>query len=371
MALSRKKARMPAPRSRRRIQVNPPKSLAQDAINDLKSVLNKAKLIKNQEDLETVPFSKYVASLMHANKDTVPTPLRPIKSFYKRIHYQDTITVNASGDLFAGGCLNQLARCGNGSSVSPILYCNDPAYSATSQTNSFTGNWNLDIVGTSGINVNGTAFSLANIQTAHIKFELSGVSNLNKQGQIHLFEDVEYLGYVGGASDSSYGPTLVNRYPVQDLPKCNHYKTVDIANMDSDNVLEYNFIPLASYANTTDYSVSNLSTSTQYLDRNNKNFGCVVTKAAVGTTIRILYDIVICLEVQNDYICDYPPVYSKTFVNPDPILAYMNTQRDLILHTHKQDYDHAMYTLGSKQIYPNAQDVSSSKIYNTFYHKPS
>jgi len=246
-----------------------------------------------------------------------------------------------------------LPKFGNLSTSSCILYVNEAAYNPTSTSNALTGGWNTNIVGTNGINLNTSAFTNGVMQNFHVQFELTGVSTLNKQGQIHLFEDQWDLAYSGNSLDTNISELVANAYPVQDLPKCKHYKSVEIANMDSSNHLVYNYIPPRAYANPAIMPITALTASGSTVIDTNKYFGCIVTNAAVGTTLRIKYDMVIELVVENDFICDYPPVYSKTYINPDPLLNYCASQTDLIIQTHSSDFDKGVYKEVSKQFGSN------------------
>jgi hypothetical protein len=42
----------------------------------------------------------------------------------------------------------------------------------------------------------------------HVKFVLTGVSVLNKQGTIHMAESIETDAYIGEAADNSYAAYL-------------------------------------------------------------------------------------------------------------------------------------------------------------------
>jgi hypothetical protein len=236
-----------------------------------------------------------------------------------------------------------LPRFGNTSTSSAILYCNDATYDPTSTSNSITGQWNLNLIGSSGSNLAPAAFELGEMQSFHIDVELTGVSNLNKQGQIHLFEDTYYVARYGNSTDTNYNSALLNDYVVQDLPKCNHYRSIEIANMDSSSCAQYHYIPLVSYADNSLLQVDAMTSNSIVYSKYNKNFGCIVTNAAVGTTLRVKYDMVIELAVENDYICDYPPVNTKTYVNPDKILAYLNSKTDLIINTSVHDHSGELY----------------------------
>ena len=300
-------------------------------------------------------FSDYIRSLLHHDQPLVTSPLESRKMFYKRIKYQDTITVNAAGHCFVGGSIFGIAGFDKTSTASPILYANQTGYDPTTTTNNLTGGWNSAIIGSTGLNVSSTEVESQYVQSAHIKVSLTGVSNLNKQGQIHMFEDVNRYYRLGNSTDTVYNDLFVNSYPIQDLPKCNHYKRVDIMNMDSSTALEYNYIPLLnplSYYSLPPMGETNNRQSDESI---NKIFGIVVSNAASGTTLRLEYEIVLVQEIDNDYINNYPPIYSNIFIDANPALQMLQQNTGNILRTEKhQDlydlvqtvkkHDHEGYT---------------------------
>lgn len=300
-------------------------------------------------------FSDYIRALLYHDQPLVTSPLESRKMFYKKIKYQDTITVNSAGHCFVGGSMFALAGFDKTSTASPILYANQTTYDPTITTNSLTGGWNLAIIGPTGLNVSLSEVKRQYVQSAHIKVSITGVSNLNKQGQIHMFEDVDHSYRYGTSTDTTQNDLVVNEYPIQDLPKCNHYKRVDIMNMDSSTALEYNYIPLQNPL--TYYSLyPNAETTNSSGNENiNKTFGIIVSNAASGTTLRLEYEIVLVQEIDNNYINNYPPVYSNIFVDADPALQMLQQNTGNILRTEKhQDlydlvqtvkkHDHEGYT---------------------------
>jgi hypothetical protein len=328
---------MSAPRTRRIIPTIPPKSYSQQVYQQLANNLAKANNKLNQSETAYQPLSDFTAMLLHKHDRIVPTPLEPRKLFYKLVRYQDTIQVNANGHLFAGGSFRTMVSLATNSSASTIAYVNEPTYNPTSTTNALTGGWNINIIGNSGLNLSPTAFPNGYIVTAKVAATITGVSNLNKQGQVHIFEDNDEYNYRGTATDTSYSEILVNDYPLQDLPKCVHYKSVDIVNADSDTALEYTYIPLSLNADSELQQIENFTGSGYNASRHNKVFGFIVSNAAPGTTLRLQYSIVVALDVSNNFISDYPPIFSKIHINPDPLLMLLNQDSDVIIRVHKHD----------------------------------
>ncbi len=289
-------------------------------------------------------FSDYIRTMLFHDQPICTSPLEPRKLFYKKVKYQDTLQVNASGHLFIGGCIRALSAFGNSSTTSPILYANQSGYSPTSTSNALTGGWNLTLVGSSGINIASAEIPRQYIMNAHLSFSLSGVSNLNKQGQIHMFEDLNATARYGAAGDLVYNSALVNEYPIQDLPKCSHYKRLDIMNMDSSTTMEHNYIPLMNDLILGTQTVGAYSVSSTFTGSQNKTFGFIISSAAVGTTVRVEYEILFAQEVNNDYINNYPPEYSRIYVDADPTLQLLQQNTNNILRTEKHD-DNAVFEL--------------------------
>lgn len=301
------------------------------------TIKNKIKSIKRASVSNTTPpaFSDYVRMLLYHDQPITASPLEPRKMFYKTVKYQDLIEVNSNGDLFVGGSIPYIARFGNGSTSSPILYAT--AGYLPMGTSSVTGGWNTDIIGIQGLNVSSVEVSQQYIMSAHVKVSLTGVSNLNKQGQLHIFEDTDNTPKYGISTDTVYNNALLNEYKIKDLPKCNHYARVDIMNMDSKTTLEYNFIPLENLRENWGLPVGNTSISSFGTVTTNKNFGFIVTSAAVGTTLRVEYEFKIAQEIQNDYINNYPPIYSKIFLDANPTLQFLQQNTNNIIKTEKHN----------------------------------
>lgn len=304
-----------------------------------KNLSNNVRKVKmNINKLPTPPaFSEYIRMTLFHDQPLTTWPLQSKKLFYKKIKYQDTLVVNASGNLFVGGSLHGIARFGSASIASPILYMNQTAYDPNISTHAaLTGGWNTNIIGTTGTNVNPIEVEAQRLIAGHIKFSLTGVSNLNKQGQLHFFEDVSPVLRHGTATDASQQEALVNEYSLTDLPKCEHYKRLDIMNMDSQSTLEYNYIPLSLYSNSL-IAVTPMTTSTSLYDDLNKNFGLIINSASANTTVRIEYELIFAQDIANDYINNYPPQYSQIYVDPNPTLQMLQQITDNIIKTEKHN----------------------------------
>jgi len=314
-------------RSQRRKKLNN----NQQAINTINNrvAVAKSKVLNSDE---SVAMSDFVRTLLHWDQPLSTAPLEPRKLFYKRVKYQDTIVVNSSGNCFVGGQMGALPQFNTSSTASPILYANQTGYSPTSTTNFVTGGCNLSIIGTTGVNLSGASVSRAYVQAAHLRISLTGVSNLNKQGQIHIAEDIDDSVRYDTAAGTTQNNLLLNEYPIQDLPKCTTYKRIDVANMDSKVQLEYHYIPLSLYNGTIEFTPATMSAGTQVVP-GNKTFMVIAASCATGTTLRLEYEIDLAMEIENDYINDYPPIWSKIYMNPDPTLMLLNQNPDYIIST--------------------------------------
>jgi hypothetical protein len=341
-ALHSKKAGVHANRIGNRVQRYTPITSKNELVaTEIKSKINRA--ISQISRTPAPPgFSEFTRQLLHSGQKQYPTPLESRKMFYKRVRYQDTLEVNANGSCFVGGSLAGLVIRDKTSTNSTLLYSNASGYDPTSTGNSIVGGWNTDIIGPSGLNLDKLAFTRAVLQSAHLKISVTGVSNLNKQGQIHIMEDMADVVYSGTSSSTLRNNELINEYPVQDLPKSTHYKRVDVMNMDSSSQMEYHFIPQRLYSRgdrNDDIITAYASTDLSDL-KDTKNFAIICTSCAVGTTLRLEYEFNIALEVENDYINDYPPIWSTIYINPDPTLMMLqqDTNKIIKVDRHGENY---------------------------------
>ena len=284
------------------------------------------------------PFIDYVRTLLHSGQPTSVAPLEPKKLYYKKVRYQDTLQVNSNGHCMIGFTPLKIGTYTTGSTRSFVMYNNSNSYDPTSTTNTLSsGLWNLNIVGTSGMNIT-SAFESLKTQSMHLKVSITGVSNLNKQGQIHIVEDINKDYYYGTASDTNIGASFANQYPLQDLPKCTHYRRVDVANMDSNSNIEYHYIPLSYYRSAPSTpTLTTAITGGSGDSSDNKNCIIIASNCAVGTTLRLEYEIVFACEVYNDYINDYPPIWSDIYVNPDPTLQVLQQNTNAVINIDKHD----------------------------------
>lgn len=311
----------------------------------MKPIKNVNKNIKNKNNFFAKPIknkkkkgpnkSSWTNIYKEMNKELLPLPLEPRKLFYKRVHYQDILTVNSSGNAFIGGCPRLLGMFSAGSTASPILYSNDTNYDPNSNTNATTGGWNTNIIA-NGVNIDPNIFTQSKVMKVLLSVSITAVSNLNKQGQIHIFEDIDKNSYYGTSTDTTRNDLLLNQYSIPELPRCTHYKCAEVMNMDSNTKLEYTYIPLSLYNQEFTIPTSYTSAGT-LISVDNKNFGIIASGCYPGTTLKLEYEIDLALEVVNSNINNYPPKWSNSVSNPDPILAIMQRNVDNVIRTHKHE----------------------------------
>jgi hypothetical protein len=310
-------------------------SQSQAVGNAIKRTINKAQNYYEVARERFEPFSKYVHMLLHENSPAVITPLNPLRVFAKRARYQDTIQVNSSGAALIALQPAALYRFGSTSTSSPVLYVNETSYNPDSTTNALTGGWNTNIVGTSGTNISTLAVNRSRVASMHVTFEITGVSNLNKSGTIHLAEHISPTYLYGTSTDTTSSEKLANNCAISALPKFAKYKSVEIVNMGSDSVLEYHYVPVTNMDMVAQFgqptNMTTASGDTQYFSDMGKNFCLVVKGAHPDTIIRARYEINLEFQVFNDYVNDYPPNYSRCFVQSEPTLQLINQHEDYII----------------------------------------
>lgn len=284
------------------------------------------------------PFSTYVHMLLHENSPPMLTPLTPVRAFMKRVYYQDTLAVNSNGDLAIVIQPLLLGKMGSASLASPVLYMNQTAYDPDATTQAgLIGGWNTDIIGPAGLNQLYSAIESARVASMHVSIQLTGVSNLNKQGTLHIAEDTAEVGFLGIAADSTYNELLLDNFSIQRLPKAGKYKSVEIMNMDASSNIEYHYFPVTNANLARQYqNVTTFSSSSQDIQMM-RRFALIIKSAATGTTARIRYEINLEQEINVDSINSYPPKYSRCFVDSEPTLQLISQNEDYVLRINSKE----------------------------------
>jgi hypothetical protein len=167
-----------------------------------------------------------------------------------------------------------------------------------------------------------------------MSMQLTGVSNLNKQGTIHIAETTESNYYYGDVNDTAQGENAVYRCAVPTLPRFEKYKSVEVMNMGPDSVLEYHYIPITNSSLIRDYHTPATRSTSGVLNFAapvGKVFTCIIRGAATGTTIRVRYEVTFECDISTNYINDYPPEYSRCFVDSEPTICMLNQNPDYTL----------------------------------------
>jgi hypothetical protein len=311
-----------------------------------------------------VPFQKYLHNLIYPNSPPVVTPLTPMKVFTKRIKFQDTLRVNANGHLCIVYQLDQIVNKASTSSVSPILYMNSTSYNPAVQAQAgLLGGWNIPII--QALRQEGTSIDSSRLSNLHVQFQITGVSALEKKGTIHLAETVVSDYTVGHVNDTVFQEAMLSHSSLSDLVLYNKYQSVEIMNMDSSSYLEYHYFPLSNrniieqYAPVTSSSTAgyyfNVTTNSPPLS---KYFVLIIADAAPDTTIRCVYEFNIENEIKTPYINDYPPTYSRCFMDSEPYINLMN-----------QDVDYTVRTGGHKSCNVGASLASGIRSLQSSLHK--
>lgn len=291
-----------------------------------------------RSNLIQTPLYKYIAGLIDFDEvaPSTLTPLTPGKKHLKTVRATQTITVNASGNLIIALTPAFVTRCDAASTYYYMYHDNSAPYDPNDATGA-TGTPTKNNIITSSLALDLTQISKIRTGSLHMRFRLSGVSNLNKQGTIHLLETVATDG-------NSTGP-LKSTFNIPYAPLCEVYKSIEIANMDLTSHIQYNYFPLANTDILSDYNsvanvISSLATSNPY-----KQFALIVSGAAVGTSIKIDLECTAECEVERNYINVFPVNYSNCFMDSNPTLQYLNQHHDLRIQTKQKSNNYIVPTV--------------------------
>jgi len=294
------------------------------------------------------------------------TPLTTGAKHLKTVRVNSSLTLNASGHGMLNLQPKYLASTAGASPASPIFYCNDNAYDpyATSST-SLPGPPDLTVATAAGLL--DTEIPNARVQSLHCKFTLSGVSNLNKKGTIHLMETSSAYKWVttGGAS---YIDPMIPLHNINEAPSHEVHRIVEIANMDSAVVMQYNYFPLTN-ANLNDEFL-HVGTSASFGDSGDtfKNFTLIVAGADTTTVVRCEYEVTYECTVASPFVNTYPVQFGKCFVNSEAALNLLNQQHEARIsvknYRHKPivNYVVTKQATEEKENLLFANDLSKAKI---------
>lgn len=264
------------------------------------------------------------------------------RSFLKKIKYRVSIPVSAYGRSFCAVKPLDLAYSDVNSTVSPFCKITLDTYDPNSTVNSLPDAANMFDLGILGINGTGIGvdeFDVSSIISFHACINLTGVSQLNKKGQIYIAEDRSnfYAKAMNPTGNGAIASTYCNKYPLSSLAKLYHSKRVEIANMDSSSALEYHWIPAQSYANTQAFRPHSLTSNATGQGTNEKHLIVIVEGADPTTILSWNIEIVLQMEPNVSYLNNYPVEPTTCLLNPDPELRLLEQDKNVVIRTNNKE----------------------------------
>jgi hypothetical protein len=292
--------------------------------NRIAKAINMTKRISG--DIHHSPLYKYIAGLIdfdHVARSSL-TPLLPGKYHLKTIRLTQTYQVSSSGNLKITFQPEYMTKPDSTSTFCYASYNDNVAYDPTSVVPTGLEDRITDFA--TALNLTETIMPRARTQSMHLKFHLTGVSNLNKQGTIHLMETLV------STSDALGGWAKTFNIPY--APLCEVYKQIEIANMDLSGAMQYNYFPLSNAFVLDQFNDVTNTTSSVISDvRPNKIFALIISGAAAGTKIRMEAELTAECEVENGYINTYPIEYTKCFIDSESTMCFLNQHPNLRINT--------------------------------------
>jgi len=297
--------------------------------NRLNKAINETRQIS--KNIQHTPLYKYIAGLIDFDEVARSnlTPMLPGKYHLKTVRLTQTYQVNANGNLIMLFQPYYMTEPDSTSTQGYCMYNNSAAYDPSSTSATGTATLITDFL--TALNLTSTIMPRVRTQSMHLRFHLTGVSNLNKQGTIHLMETL----ISNRNSSAAYETTLNIPY----APLCEVYRQVEIANMDLSCAMQYNFFPLSNSHVISQFNdvTNRIATSAFDVDPN-KIFALIVSGAAAGTKIRMEAELTAECEVEKGYINTYPIEYTKCFIDSEPTMCFLNQHPELRISVSKQSY---------------------------------
>jgi hypothetical protein len=274
----------------------------------------------------STPLYKYIAGLIDFdhNARSQLTPLSCGKLHLKTVRINKTIGVSSTGNLKISIAPKYVAMYDNTSTANNFKYDNSAAYDPTIVTGGGTSVAITELA--AACNLDELIMPKVRVQSLHIKFSLTGMSNLNKKGTIHLMESTSADYY----NNSDYATELNIPYgPVSEV-----YKGIEIANMTGNSDIQYNYFPMSTADLNNDFtSVDVETTSTGTVHAPFKLFGFIINGADTSTQVRMEIEATLECEVVPAYINTYPIAYSTCFIDSNPTVNLLNQYHDLRIST--------------------------------------
>jgi len=314
------------------------------------------------------PILNHISRLLYPGHSCYYQPLSPTKDFYAVVRYQDTLTVNSSGNLAVIGSIPGLNGQSSTSTVSPICYFNNTLYSPTAtSTQTTSGYFNLTALSASALNFDTSVFNTSEIIAAHVTVSFTGMNIMNRSGTLHAFADNDETFYRGDntASSSGQANSLVNTYMIDVLPKVTHYRKYDLCNIGTDLKVTYSFVPPLPYATGQMYSITTSTSIVTVTNPKNQNFGFIVQGAAATTVMRVEYEIHYRADPVNNQINTHPVYWTDCLVNPDQYHTLISMSTDNIISDKKKS-DSSQYHPILKAISNQQEQVLFDRPYSDF-----
>jgi hypothetical protein len=280
---------------------------------------------------KTETLLQYEHMLLHHDAPVVRMPLLQMgKSHVRTAHYRVQKSVNANGNLVLVFTPSASGKISTTGLASPVLFSGNANYDPNITTNNLLGggNWDTGFQTAEGMGLIGDQFNQVVTIAAHLCISISGVSSLNKRGKIYLAERNTSSNSYGDAVDVAFASNLVNTIPLSNVVKLDHFKEIDVMNMDSNSTIKYNYIPDRSYANMVRYDPGPLGTSSDIIVDGNKQFIFIIAGADPTTQIIADYTVVLQGRPQISQLNNYPTDYSYCFQNPDKLTRRLDTLVD-------------------------------------------
>jgi hypothetical protein len=257
------------------------------------------------------------------------------RTHLKTVRYRASKAVNGAGNLI---CVYPPKINSNnevGTNASFLMFSNSEDYipAGPSDIPAASANWDFNFAGASGQGLTAGHFTASKLIAAHAEIYFSGVSALNKQGKVYLAESKSNY-WVGQHQTNDLQPNeniYANRYTIANLIKFDHVKELDMATMNNNTKLEYNYIDADSYSSwPQDPTI--LPALTHYYD--SKAMVLVVQGAAANTEVIIDYTVTLELRPAPQHLNTYPCDYADSFFNPDPICKKLEQLDNVTIRVH-------------------------------------
>jgi hypothetical protein len=286
-----------------------------------------------------------------------PIPLAPMPLHYRGITYRSSLTVGGGGNAFIGINPSLLVQGLNNSTASPFLTVktNTLIYDPSISTNSFGSTdlasmRDIGILGSAGFNLS-TDFERSKLVAFSIEFSITGVSNLNRKGNLYLVDewtgDAAILNHYNNGVNTVAGDyqaltAVVNSYPISTIIKLPHI----CKQLTTDDNLQMTW----KWTPSVDHSFSNFSLPFQFTTTQNRgpvdgtDNACVFIAHGCDTATVINYEVhaIFAADVDASLTNTYPRSISNDYSYTFPSIVKKFNKSDA-----KFSSNHSMELMGS------------------------